>query len=59
MIQVEDYDISLALTPPVDVEEEVARFLPVPVGLLEILCLVGLAGWRNERPDVRDVEPSV
>ena len=59
MIQVEDYDSSMAFTPPTDREEEVERFLPVPVGLLEILCLIGLAGWRRERPDVHSVQPSV
>jgi len=49
MIENDDYDISMAFNPP-PVEEDVEdrRFLSVPLGLVEILCLVGLAGLRQE-----------
>ena len=45
MIQRDDYDPSMAFTPP-ETEEE-ARALPSPLGMLEIVGLVGLAGWRS------------
>ncbi len=48
MIQKDDYDASLAFTPQPEEDTE-AKALPVPVGLVEIVSLVGLAGWRNRK----------
>ena len=48
MIQKDDYDASLAFTPQPEADSE-AKALPVPVGLVEIVSLVGLAGWRSRR----------
>lgn len=45
MIQRDDYDPSMAFTPP-ETEGE-SRALPSPLGMLEIVGLVGLAGWRS------------
>lgn len=46
MIQRDDYEPSKALVPPVESVSETA-FLPTPLGLMEIVALVGLAGWRG------------
>ena len=44
MIERDDYDASMAFNPPSE-EMDDAKALPAPVGLVEIVCLVGLAGW--------------
>ncbi len=46
MIQRDDYEPSKALVPPVESVSQTA-FLPAPLGLMEIVALVGLAGWRG------------
>jgi hypothetical protein len=48
MIQRDDYDPSLALVPPA-AEMSEPRLLPAPLGLIEIVALVGLASWRGQR----------
>jgi Xaa-Pro aminopeptidase len=48
MIQRDDYDPSLAFVPTVE-DVPPSRALPTPLGLIEIVCLVGLAGWRSQR----------
>ena len=48
MITRDDYDASLAITPQPDEQVE-SNSLPVPVGLIEIVSLVGLAGWRHRQ----------
>jgi len=48
-IEVDDYDASMAFSAPADKDEEVRSLLPSPLGLIEIVCLVGLAGWRSQR----------
>lgn len=53
MIQRDDYEASKALVPPVESVPETA-FLPAPLGLMEIVALVGLAGWRGRA--LRDEE---
>jgi hypothetical protein len=53
MIQRDDYEPSKALVPPVESVPETG-FLPAPLGLMEIVALVGLAGWRGRA--LRDEE---
>ncbi len=53
MIQRDDYEPSKALIPPVESVSETG-FLPAPLGLMEIVALVGLAGWRGRA--LRDEE---
>ena len=48
MIEKDDYDISMAITPQTS-PEQMERALPAPVGLIEIVSLVGLAMWRDSR----------
>lgn len=55
MIERDDYDASMAFNPPVE-ELDDAKALPAPVGLVEIVCLVGLAGWRHRETSARDEE---
>jgi len=48
-IEVDDYDPSKAFSASNDEDEDVDGLLPSPIGLIEIVCLVGLAGWRSQR----------
>jgi len=54
MIEPDAYDISMAFNPPVEESIDSNQFLPVPLGLVEILCLVGLAGLRQDRTEEHD-----
>ena len=54
MIEPDAYDISMAFNPPVEERIDSNQFLPVPLGLVEILCLVGLAGLRQDRAEEHD-----
>ena len=54
MITRDDYDASLAFTSQPDEQVE-SNSLPVPVGLIEIVSLVGLAGWRHRQ--ATELEP--
>ena len=51
MIEPDAYDISMAFNPPVEEDIDSEVFLPMPLGLVEILCLVGLAGLRQDRTE--------
>lgn len=58
MILRDDYDASLAFNPP-ESETVESQSIPLPIGLIEIVCLVGLAGWRSRQDEVDDVgQPS-
>jgi len=48
MIDVDDYPASMAFTPQDEQESTGVRALPAPVGLVEIVALVGLVGWRRQ-----------
>ncbi|MDA0715610.1 MAG: M24 family metallopeptidase [archaeon] len=58
MITKDDYDLSNAWTPQNTESNEVDNALPMPVGLVEIVVLLGVAVWHRGQEDEEFIETS-